>query len=178
MADECELERGIRCLGLLFACPESMDDLDRLPHHLAGLARDVGLDTLREDFRRLFVNAVPKVLVPPNAGAYLEGPASAQATERLKQMYLKYGVDGRDMPDHFEAEGFFLGVLRTLAEDDPDARKDYVELLRHLRAWTGRFLESVEQQLHSAFYREAARFARRVLNDAVREAETARWWEG
>jgi TorA maturation chaperone TorD len=122
--------------------------------------------TRREsEFVRLFVNAMPEVPCPPYASVYLEGELYGSVTNRVRDLYRKWGVDTAEVPDHFAVEAAFMAGLLTAAGNHRDAASDLAWLQDHLRRWAPTFLARVQEEDRTGVYAEAARWARTLVTE-------------
>ncbi len=153
-----ELQR----LSILFAYP------DELPGGQADAARakeadGVRLKNLQAEYVRLFINSLPEVPCPPYGSFYIEGSLMGESTVRLRKLHLSYGLLTDEMPDHIAVELELLMLLGALSGKDSDMHRDYEFVLGHLRHWVPCFLDRVEENDESGFYRDLSRWARKVL---------------
>jgi TorA maturation chaperone TorD len=160
----------LKALSRLFAYPEQWpdgEDLKRLGTRPPGKGeteegRD-GLRILQSEYVSLFINALPEVPCPPYGSFYLEGVLMGASTVQVRDLYLSYGFQTDEMADHIAVELEFLALLAALPKSDA-VQKDYDFLWRHLRSWTHPFLDRLEENDETGFYRAVSRYAREVLS--------------
>ena len=90
-----------------------------------------------------------------------------ESTLKIADIYRKYGMATAEPADHIAAESEFLAWLHGQAADGAGARQDFDALLAHLRHWTGRFFDQVEQHDRLGCYRRSAAAARAILGEAL-----------
>ncbi len=156
--------KKLKTLSGLFSYPEKLPDTNEinalLPEGGHGPDRYFrNLQSLREQYVFLFINALPQVPCPPYGSFYLEGVIMGESTVRLKNLYLEYGFETDEMADHIAVELEFLSFLSTLSTDSTNsihkvASKDRDFLLEHMREWTPGFFDLVEKNDEIGFYRE------------------------
>jgi len=162
-------EPQLAALAALFSYPDAAllgsDTVSRAapPAELTRALASARPHLLEGEYVRLFINALPEVACPPYASVYLEGGLMGACVGRIRDAYRRWGVDTDEMPDHFAVECAFLAELAGVLDTDPAAREDFDWLLDHLATWTPAFLDRVERHDRSGVYREAARFARVVI---------------
>ena len=135
----------------------------------AGRIRELALSEetfmdLQNQYVRLFINALPEVPCPPYGSFYLEGTLMGESTLRLTNLYRNYGFETDEVADHIAVELEFLAILLHLSiKDDESTRVDRRFLWDHLKAWTPRFFDRVEDHDEMGFYAGVSRYARRVI---------------
>jgi TorA maturation chaperone TorD len=164
------MHAGLRLVSRLFSYP---GDREALQPEREGLWADAlippaewnDIDPVRleNEYVRLFINAMPEVPCAPYGSVYLEGSVMGVSTLKVMDIYRKYGVTVEELADHIAVESEFLAWLSGLATEDEGAREDFDYLLGHLRDWTSRFFDQVEQHDQLGWYRRSAETARRIL---------------
>ena len=107
------------------------------------------LQTLKVEYTRLFINAVPHVIAPPYASIYQDGDHDLQGktTEKTRDFYREHGYDITSTAEPADHICFELEFLAGLARD-------------------GKF-EEEEQFLHQLFRPWFPSFRDRVLEGAA-----------
>lgn len=163
------LEPGeLQFLSRLFAYPDeapTAEDLARIGSEWGEDRSNGAFQALQAEYVRLFINALPEVTCPPYGSVYLEGALMGESTVRLRNLYARYGWQTDEMADHIAIELEFLALLADLGDEDA-IREDYQLLWDHLLIWMPAFLQRVEANDRSGFYRAASRYAQKVLGAA------------
>jgi TorA maturation chaperone TorD len=128
----------------------------------------VELDSLRIDFTRLFVGPF-KLLAPPYGSFYLEDSRiMGESTIDVRNWYKKEGLDVviKDAPDHIAMELEFMHYLvakQTQVTNEGNLQdiqlyqqKQKSFLDSHLARWLPEFLENVQKNAQTEFYRRLA----------------------
>lgn len=111
------------------------------------------LQTLRIEYTRLFINAVPSVPAPPYASVYMGGDHDLQGkfTEQTREFYRTYGydiVDSSEPADHIAFELEFLAAL--VRDGEFEAEEEFVAQL--FRPWFLKFQERLQGQTLHPYY--------------------------
>ncbi|MCF8128045.1 MAG: molecular chaperone TorD family protein [Deltaproteobacteria bacterium] len=169
MAARMPLDGELRALSRLFSYPETWPragDLEVLDPETRKKWEEPGpgaLEALQNQYVSLFINALPEVPCPPFGSVYLEGTVMGESTVEVRKLYAKYGLATDEIPDHIAVE---LEFLRFLADPKVHADPaDYQTLLAHLRNWTPGFLERINQNDPSGFYKAVSRRAKVIFRD-------------
>lgn len=154
-------------VALLFGGEHELerDHLAVLPPPLARRLGRADRRHLEAEYVRLFVNALPGVPCPPYASAHLEGGVWGAVTGEVRDLYRRYGVEARDVPDHFAVEAAFVAALLEAADEDADAARDLAWITRHLRDWAPGFLGSIQAHDRTGVYAAAARWAEALIRE-------------
>ncbi len=120
------------------------------------------LRKLQAQYVSLFINALPETACPPYGSFYLEDVLMGSSAMQLKNLYLQYGFECMETPDHIAVELEFLAFLTTLRKHS-FAQADYEFLKAHLKRWTPAFFECVEQNDLFGFYKKVSKHARYLL---------------
>ena len=83
---------------------------------------------------------------------FIGGPSASRVHEAYRQAGFELDPAFHDLPDHLSVESEFLGRLLQAGRED-EARQFFAT---HLDHWVFRFLEKLEVQQVSGFYREVA----------------------
>ncbi len=154
-------------LSRLFDYPEGLT----VPSELAGTAvaswvKDMGNVSLKElqaEYVRLFINTLPELPCPPYGSFYIEGVLMGESTVRLKNLHLSYGLQTDEMADNIAVELELLALLGALSGEVAPVREDYEFVLNHLKRWLPGFLDRVEANAQTDYYRQISKYARKVL---------------
>ncbi len=137
-------------------------------------SRQAALQELEKEYTRLFINAHPRVVVPPYSSVYLNrdrqvwGLSTAEAVRMYEAAGLGIATDFHDIPDHIAAELEFASYLieeqQKASGDDstPDCNLASVErkfLKEHLFKWAHVFLSRLAESSKLTFYTEIANIA-------------------
>lgn len=107
------------------------------------------LDQLQIEHTRLFINAVPSVVAPPYASAWLNGRLMGQITEKTLLFYQQHGYTlppGGDPPDALVTELEFL-ALPGIGEEK---EKEFLDNL--FRPWFEKFKKCVLEEARLPYY--------------------------
>lgn len=156
---------------------DASEELAQLGDWLNGFtSEDELLRELEKEYTRLFVNALPRVPVPPYSSLYLDsdglvwGRSTAQAARLYEAAGLHPAEDFHDIPDHVAAELEFVSHL--IVRQHKDAPGIPVQVLAaieqeflhgHLLRWAPVFFARVEQSSRLVFYRVLALLGRRLM---------------
>jgi putative dimethyl sulfoxide reductase chaperone len=151
-----ELEQAVGILGERLILPlrtmdEELRDVDELDLSLA------------QEYTRLFINALPRVPVPPYASVHRkgEGVVYGKSTVEVMKFYRKAGfhVDCgyNDLPDHISLEFEFLGIIsakeaRSRKRDGIHERLRQEFLSHHMLPWVPVFCKKIVTHSRSRFY--------------------------
>jgi TorA maturation chaperone TorD len=152
-------------ISRLFAYPDTPpapEDLSRLSETCGEEGGSRDLSALQAEYVRLFINALPEVPCPPYGSFYLEGTLMGESTVRLQKLYASYGWHTEELSDHFAVELEFLGLMAAMGAEGP-VLEDFLQVWEHLNRWAPQFLARVAEHDRSGFYRQAARYAQKVL---------------
>lgn len=163
-----ELHAGLGFISCLFSYPDKPLSAPAIPVETEGAALIETMNSLapvrlQNEYVRLFINALPEVPCAPYGSFYLEGSLMGETTVTVHEIYRKYGMETKELPDHIAVESEFLAWLHGMADSDEAARKDYDYLLGHLKEWTTLFFDRVEQHDQLGCYRQSAKLARALL---------------
>jgi TorA maturation chaperone TorD len=153
-------------LSGLFSYPETLPsaaDLDRLETAWRLESTGETLRILQGEYVRLFVNSLPEVPCPPYGSFYIEGTLMGESTVALRNLYRSYGFVADEIPDHVAVELEFLALLAASSQGDPAVEKVREFLVSHLRTWMPLFLDHVEENDDTGFYKASSRYARKAL---------------
>ncbi|WP_290623656.1 MULTISPECIES: TorD/DmsD family molecular chaperone [unclassified Archaeoglobus] len=115
----------------------------------------VDMVELQSEYTLLFISAHPSIPCPPYQSYFEEGKVYGRASVRIKDLYLKFGLDyvyEAEPADHISVELEFLSF--------------YPEHLDEFRDWFLKFADCVER--NSSIYSIFARAFRIFLTDAGR----------
>jgi TorA maturation chaperone TorD len=112
------------------------------------------LDDLRTEYTRLFINAVPRTIVPPYASVYLDGDGSlyGRTTEKTRDFYRERGYDlaeETEPADHISFELDFLAALAGEAKSEDEEL--FLQTL--FRPWFERFQERSMKEARHPFFK-------------------------
>ena len=104
------------------------------------ICTDQDLEDLQVEYTRLFITAVPHVIAPPYASAYIDGALNGPTAAATRQFYLDNGLDltGNDLPDYLISELNFISLLEQ--EEEESSEKFLAELFR---PWFNLFKDDV-----------------------------------
>lgn len=170
MTQEQSLAAGeLAFLSRLFTYPDNpptREDLAKLETTWGAEGDPEALRALQAEYVRLFINALPEVPCPPYGSFYLEGALMGESTVRLRKLYAGYGWQTDEMADHIAVELEFLALLASLGQDD-SCKEDQQFVWDHLNLWAPAFLDRVEKNDRSGFYRAVSRQAKKLLGLAL-----------
>ena len=154
----------LQALSRLFSYPDNLPEARDLDCIARQSGRDFGemdLIKLQNEYVRLFINALPEVPCPPYGSVYLESCLMGESTVRLARLYHSYGFITGEMPDHIAVELEFLAVLNLLGEEiqEESIARDRDLVAEHMKQWTPRFLDQVQENDRSGFYCLVSRYA-------------------
>lgn len=155
----------LELLSRLFAYPDeppAAEDLGKIETTWGEDRENGAFKALQAEYVRLFINALPEITCPPYGSVYLEGVLMGESTVRLRDLYARYGWQTDELADHIAVELEFLALLAALGEDGA-IKEDYQFVWDHLHLWAPAFLDRVEENDRSGFYRDASRYARKIL---------------
>ncbi|MHC4148943.1 MAG: TorD/DmsD family molecular chaperone [Planctomycetota bacterium] len=139
------------------------------------------LDSLRVDFTRLFVGPF-KLLAPPYGSVYLEdNRILGDSTVDVRSFYEGEGLEVviKDAPDHIAMELEFMHYLVTKQIEatgkanlqilESFLQKQQSFLQTHLTRWLPRFVQKVQENAQTEFYRKLTQltgmFVQKDMND-------------
>jgi DMSO reductase family type II enzyme chaperone len=166
---------GESLLAAVRFSPEAESAVVRLQAVAESLA-EVGQNTLplQIEYTRLFINAVPKVPVPPYESVHLGrgrvmGDPASEVLAAYAQAGLSMSQEWREPPDHIAAELEFVSYLfdkqaqALTAGEDVDAARWQGEAVRfmtaHLWRWLPIVADRVQADARHPFYSALADFA-------------------
>lgn len=124
---------------------------------------NLDLDQLQVDFTALFINAYPVIKAHPFAGWYEGDTIMMGASDnRVRQFYSRFGVqcDQLKVPaDHIMVELEFMAIMAEKYEETGDAfyYAAVQEMMnQHLRHWILKFLNDIQENARTEFYRKLA----------------------
>lgn len=111
------------------------------------------LQTLRVEYTRLFINAVPHVIAPPYASIYRDGDHDLQGktTKKTRDFYRENGYDitnSSEPADHIRFELEFLAALTRDGKFD----KEEQFLKKFFRPWFTKFRDQVLAETIHPYY--------------------------
>ncbi len=111
------------------------------------------LQTLRIEYTRLFINAVPHVIAPPYASIYLDGDHDLQGktTEKTRDFYRENGYDITDSSEPADHIRFELEFLAALARDGKLDKEEQF-LKKFFRPWFNKFRDQVLAETIHPYY--------------------------
>jgi len=112
------------------------------------------LDDLQTEYTRMFINAAPRMAVPPYASVYLDGDGClyGRTTEKTRDFYRQAGYDLTDETepaDHISHELDFLAALT--GEGRYSDEELFLQTL--FRPWFERFQEKSMKEARHPFYK-------------------------
>lgn len=132
------------------------------------ISSDAELESLKVDYTQLFVGPF-KVLAPPYGSYYLEdGKIMGDSTVDANSWYKKEALDVviKDVPDHIAMELEFMYFLiakqsqmqeeGNLQEVQLYQQKQKTFLSVHLAGWLPGFVENIQKNAQTEFYRKLA----------------------
>ena len=111
------------------------------------------LQTLKLEYTRLFINAVPHVIAPPYASIYRDGDHDLQGktTEQTRDFYRENGYDISDSSEPADHIRFELEFLSALAgEGKFDQEEQFLQKL--FRPWFTKFRDQVLAETIHPYY--------------------------
>ena len=111
------------------------------------------LQTLRVEYTRLFINAVPHVIAPPYASIYRDGDHDLQGktTEQTRDFYRENGYDISNSSEPADHICFELEFLSALARDGKfDKEEQFLKKL--FRPWFNKFRDQVLAETIHPYY--------------------------
>lgn len=188
-------------LATFFSLPteDHLNDLDVLANTLekitpaaSGLIKQIDTeqaspDELTVEFSRLFVGPY-KVLAPPYGSIYLEsgrqvmGESTADTVARYADAGIEISSDFKDAPDHVSAELEFMYFLvhqeiTGIENQDTESTIGYMLkqkafLADHLTAWLPKFVEAIEKNANTNFYKLIAKALLAFINQDFRDLQS------
>ena len=111
------------------------------------------VDTLQVEYTRLFINAIPHIVVPPYGSFYLDGDHTLQgkSTRRARDFYRQYGYDIADTSEPADHIRFELEFLAALTRDNElEAEEQFLKTI--FRPWFSSFYKRVLDDKGHPFY--------------------------
>lgn len=156
-----------------------IDKLKTISRNAACLAEDLieslerdDISTLQVDFSTLFIGPY-QLIAPPYGSVYLEESRQVmgETTMEVLRLYQSAGMEVSEgfnqPPDHIAAELEFVSFLlfrrvEAIQAGDDEAYEDYTAQLKmfsenHLGPWCVPFLEGMEREAKTDFYRMLAK---------------------
>lgn len=134
------------------------------------------LEEIQADYTRLFVNAVPAVLAQPFAGWYMgDRLLCGEIEHEIRNLYHRYGVDmGEEVSypaDHILVELEFLEMMRTewLNTGEDIFYSGLREIVSHLNNWIYLWLQSIQEQARTSYYRALSLATASFFNELEHE---------
>jgi TorA maturation chaperone TorD len=111
------------------------------------------LQTLKIEYTRLFINAVPHVIVPPFASVYMDGDHDLQGktTQQTRDFYRENGYDIADSSEPADHICFELEFLAALVREGKFDREEEF-LKKYFRPWFGRFRDRLTAETIHPYY--------------------------
>lgn len=138
------------------------------------------LDLLLIDYSRLFLGPY-ELLAPPYGSVYLEagrrvmGDSTVDTQNRYREVGLDISKDFQEAPDHIVAELEFMYFLvfkevEAISSSDVEAAVDYIGkqesfLELHLVTWVTDFVNRIEENAQTEFYKNLGRCTRTYVNN-------------
>jgi TorA maturation chaperone TorD len=116
------------------------------------------LQTLRVEYTRLFINAVPHVIAPPFASVYSDGDHDlyGKITEQTRDFYRENGYDIADTSEPADHIYFELEFLAALVRDGKfDQEEQFLKTL--FRPWFSKFRDRLQTETIHPYYRVSIR---------------------
>lgn len=146
----------------------------------AGAAHD-----LHRAYTRLFLGP-GRPIAPPYESAYVEGRLAGEASTQVAHCYAEAGLqvvcrdDRYELPDHVAVELAFMAHLAAQEERDPGQAEEWRErqrrfLREHLTRWLPQFCQDIEASQAHPFYCDAARAAKRLVEEDRARLAGANW---
>ncbi len=153
-------------LSKIFSYPEQDPDQSGLTNALAGLAKDLNINTnvhitsdiAKSEYTRLFVNAPGGVAAPPYASVYIAGAKviMQQGLDDALRHYREAEIEpdsGPEPADHISVELAFVGQL--LESGNEKLLQKFLQ--GHLLKWYPVFMEKLLAAEPHPYYETAAR---------------------
>jgi TorA maturation chaperone TorD len=112
------------------------------------------LQTLRIEYTRLFINAVPHMIAPPFASVYMDGDHDLQGktTEKTRDFYRAHGYDVPNVTEPADHIAYELEFLAALARDSNlDAEQEFIRTL--FRPWFTQFHDRLRRETIHPYFR-------------------------
>ena len=144
----------------------------------------VELEAMKVDHARLFVGPY-RLLAPPYGSVYLEDSGvMGDSTLDVRSYYESEGLDTviKEAPDHIAVELEFVYYLmtkqiRAIRDEDLQMlqscqKKQYSFLQTHLGRWLPGFVERVQENAQTEFYRTLSKLTRELIERDVRDCSS------
>ena len=141
------------------------------------------VEVLKLDYSRLFVGPY-QLLAPPYGSVYMESGNTVMGSSTLDaaNLYRDAGLDisgnFKQPPDHIAVELEFMYYLifkglKAVENSDMDVASDYMKqqkvfLQRHLGVWLPEFVNRVEKEAETGFYRNLAKSTKEFVEEDIR----------
>lgn len=131
--------------------------------HLGFNTHDLNIQTLQEEYVRLFINAPSGVPAPPYASVYLTGMVAQEPALEALSFYERVGLrpEGSDPPDHLSWELAFIAHL--IEREQKELLREFLE--QHFWRWFPRFKGALLAASPHPFYRNLLEVTEQVLQN-------------
>lgn len=156
-------------------------------HLISQVEESQDIEALTIDFSQLFLGPF-KTLAPPYGSVYLEpgrqvmGESTADAVARYVDAGIEISSDFKDAPDHVSAELEFMYFLvyqeiTAFENQDTESAIGYLQkqksfLADHLTAWLPKFVEAIEKNANTNFYKLIAKALLVFVNQDFRDLQS------